>query len=163
MPIPSDPGAMPAMVESSPMLPGLSPVHGKPIVARFDGGHLSSDGGLLALREIEQRLGMARRFAACIGDPRGLNLVIAQSSTGTRHTSPMPSRIYALVDNSCHRRCSRTPRHSPGSTSASPAISCGIRPPQPPVGAENSTSAAQEPPHDQVLEVFIHRVVLSNN
>jgi hypothetical protein len=61
---------MPATVESSPMLPGLSPVHGKPIVARFDGGHLSSDGGLLALREIERRLGMARRFAACIGDPR---------------------------------------------------------------------------------------------
>jgi hypothetical protein len=50
---------MPAKVESTASLPGLSPAAGKPIVARFDGGCLSSDGGLLALREIEQRLGSA--------------------------------------------------------------------------------------------------------
>jgi hypothetical protein len=48
----------------------LSPVAGKPIVVRFDGGLLSSDGGLLALREIEQRLGIAARVAGCITDPR---------------------------------------------------------------------------------------------
>jgi len=62
--------AMPATVESTPFLPGLSPVCGKPIVARFDAAHMSSDGGLLALREVEQRLGIAQRLAACIGDPR---------------------------------------------------------------------------------------------
>jgi hypothetical protein len=62
--------AMPATVESTPFLPGLSPVCGKPIVARFDAAHISSDGGLLALREVEQRLGIAQRLAACIGDPR---------------------------------------------------------------------------------------------
>jgi len=62
--------AMPATVESTPFLPGLSPVGGKPIVARFDAAHMSSDGGLLALREVEQRLGIARRLAACICDPR---------------------------------------------------------------------------------------------
>src|ERR1700720_1244869 len=39
--------AMPACAEISPMLRGLSPVGGKPIVARFDPGHLCSDGGLL--------------------------------------------------------------------------------------------------------------------
>ena len=61
---------MPAKVEATPPLPGLSPVGGKPIVARFDGGQLSSDGGLLALREVEQRLGIADRLAACIDDPR---------------------------------------------------------------------------------------------
>ena len=38
------------MVDSTPLLPGLSPVQGKVIVARFDGGRLSSEGGLLALR-----------------------------------------------------------------------------------------------------------------
>ncbi len=47
---------MPAKVVSTPALPGLSPVGGKPVIARFDGGHLSSDGGLLVLREVEQRL-----------------------------------------------------------------------------------------------------------
>jgi hypothetical protein len=61
---------MPATVEITPLLPGLSPVCGKPIVARFDTMHLCSDGGLLALREIENRLGIAQRLAACIDDPR---------------------------------------------------------------------------------------------
>jgi hypothetical protein len=51
-------------------LPGLSPVSGKTIVAKFDGGLLSSDGGILMLREIEQRLRVADRMAACIKDPR---------------------------------------------------------------------------------------------
>jgi hypothetical protein len=51
-------------------LPGLSPVCGKPVIARFDGGHLSSDGGVLVLREIEQRMGVAERLAGCIDDPR---------------------------------------------------------------------------------------------
>ena len=61
---------MPARVESTSPLPGLSPVRGKPLIARFDGGQLSSDGGLLALREVERRLGIAGRLAACIDDPR---------------------------------------------------------------------------------------------
>ena len=51
-------------------LPGLSPVAGKAVVVKFDGGLLSSDGGVLALREVEKRLRVADRFAACIKDPR---------------------------------------------------------------------------------------------
>ena len=51
-------------------LPGLSPVAGKRVVVNFDGGLLSSDGGLLALREVEQRLRVADRMAACLVDPR---------------------------------------------------------------------------------------------
>src|SRR5208283_1217732 len=43
---------------------------GKSVVAKFDGGRLSSDGGILVLREIEQRLRVADRLAACIEDPR---------------------------------------------------------------------------------------------
>ena len=61
---------MPAGSEIAPMLPGLSPLGGRPIEARFDDALASSDGGLLLLREVEQRLGMARRMAACIRDPR---------------------------------------------------------------------------------------------
>ena len=61
---------MPVTVEATPPLAGLSPVGGKPLIARFDGGQLSSDGGLLALREIERRLGITDRLAACIDDPR---------------------------------------------------------------------------------------------
>jgi hypothetical protein len=58
------------MVASTPLLPGLSPVQGKAIAARFDGGRLSSEGGLLALREIERRLGVGDRLAGCLKDPR---------------------------------------------------------------------------------------------
>ena len=61
---------MPAKVESTSPLPGLSPVAGKPLIARFDGGQLSSDGGLPALREVERRLGVTERLAACLDDPR---------------------------------------------------------------------------------------------
>src|SRR3954471_7518065 len=64
------PEPMPVKVETTPPLPGLSPVAGKAIVARFDGGQLSSDAGVLVLREVEERLGIAERLAACIDDPR---------------------------------------------------------------------------------------------
>ena len=61
---------MPVKVETTPPLSGLSPVAGKAIIARFDGGQISSDAGVLVLREVEQRLGVAECLAACIDDPR---------------------------------------------------------------------------------------------
>ena len=67
---------MPVKVEPTLMLPGLSPVGGKAIEARFDGACMSSDGGLLALREVEQRLAIASRLAGCIRDPRDPSRVI---------------------------------------------------------------------------------------
>ena len=51
-------------------LPGLSPVSGKAVVAKFDGGLLSSDGRALTILEVEQRLRVAERFAACLKDTR---------------------------------------------------------------------------------------------
>ncbi len=60
----------PAMRETTGLLPGLSPVAGKPVHATFDGGRLTSDAGVLVLAEIERRLGLAERLAACIDDPR---------------------------------------------------------------------------------------------
>ncbi|HKK22568.1 MAG TPA: IS1380 family transposase [Pseudohaliea sp.] len=61
---------MPASVDATPPLPGLSPVADKALIARFDGGQLSSDAGVLTLREVERRLGVAERLAGCIPDPR---------------------------------------------------------------------------------------------
>ena len=66
------------MVDLTPFLPGLSPVQGKAVVARFDGGRLSSEGGLLALREIERRLGVSERLASCLVDPRAPERVVHQ-------------------------------------------------------------------------------------
>ena len=42
-------------------LPGLSPFSGKSVVAAFDGGLLSSDGGVLVLREAERFFVSRRR------------------------------------------------------------------------------------------------------
>ena len=57
------------------LLPGLSPVCGKRVVARFDGGRMSSDGGVVLLREAERRLGVAGRLASCLNDPRAPELI----------------------------------------------------------------------------------------
>ena len=42
----------------------------KKVSAAFDGGRLSSDGGVLLLVQAERRMGMAARLAGCIADPR---------------------------------------------------------------------------------------------
>ena len=58
---------MPVKVESTPMLPGLSQVGSTTIEARFDAACMSSDGGLLALREIEQRNDRDTPYGLCPG------------------------------------------------------------------------------------------------
>ena len=57
-------------------LEGLSAVRGKPVIARFDGGIVSSDSGVLALAEVDQRLRVAERVARCIHDPRSPEQVV---------------------------------------------------------------------------------------
>lgn len=43
------------------------------VVARFDGGAITSDAGALLLRETDQRIDLLRRFAACFEDRRDPN------------------------------------------------------------------------------------------
>src|SRR4051812_7057480 len=64
------------MNHSTLPLPGLSPVAGKTVLARFDGGLLSSDAGVLALREVDRQLRVAERLASCIDDPRSQDQVV---------------------------------------------------------------------------------------
>src|SRR3954452_1053334 len=45
------------------------------VLADFDGGAISSDGGALLLRETEARTGIIRQFAACFTDHRNTDLV----------------------------------------------------------------------------------------
>ena len=58
------------MQEHTGYLPGLSPIEGKQVQAAFDGGMLSSDAGVLLLREVERKLGIAGRLGACLPDGR---------------------------------------------------------------------------------------------
>src|SRR5574341_347528 len=43
---------------------------GRELVWRFDGGDITSDNGVLALKKLEERMGILRRFAACFEDYR---------------------------------------------------------------------------------------------
>jgi hypothetical protein len=45
------------------------------VIGRFDGGTITSDGGALLLREVEQRTGVLRQFAACFTDHRDPELI----------------------------------------------------------------------------------------
>jgi hypothetical protein len=49
-------------------LPGLSPIASKPLAATFDGGCLSSDGGVVVLREVARKLGLAEVIASLLPD-----------------------------------------------------------------------------------------------
>lgn len=48
---------------------------GRELVWRFDGGDITSDGGALILRQLEERTGIVRRFAACFTDYRRPDLI----------------------------------------------------------------------------------------
>jgi hypothetical protein len=52
--------------------PMLGPRH---VLADFDGGDISSDGGALLLRKVEQLTGVIRQFAACFTDHRDPDLI----------------------------------------------------------------------------------------
>ena len=79
------------MDETIPYLPGLSPVGGKELCARFDGGRLSSDGGVLLLREIERRLGIAELLACRVTDERD------PASTTHSYADMIRARLFAIA------------------------------------------------------------------
>ena len=53
----------------------FQPLGSRDVVARFDGGDITSDAGGLLLRKVEQRTGIVRQFAACFQDRRKPELV----------------------------------------------------------------------------------------
>ena len=56
--------------ETTPINLDLFPVSGKPVELSFTGDQISSDGGLLLLREVENQLGLIDRICTCITDNR---------------------------------------------------------------------------------------------
>src|SRR5206468_7549046 len=67
--------ATPAMSEDNLLPFAFPPVQRKKVVAAFDGGRLTSDGGVMLLAAAERRLGIVDKLAALISDPRDPNLV----------------------------------------------------------------------------------------
>ena len=58
------------MAEDNPLPFALPAVCRKKVNVAFDGGRLSSDGGVLLLGEVERRLGVAAVLAGCLMDRR---------------------------------------------------------------------------------------------
>lgn len=58
------------MTECTPKALQFSSLCRKKILANFNGGHLTSDGGALLLREVERRTGLIGALADCVTDPR---------------------------------------------------------------------------------------------
>ena len=79
------------LTETIPYLPGLSPVAGKGLCARFGGGRLSSYGGVLLLREIENGLGLAGRLSSCMTDERD------PASTTHTYAEMIRARLFAIA------------------------------------------------------------------
>ena len=63
----------------------------KKIAVDFSGGYVSSDGGLLLLREVDRRLGLTRRIAGLLKDSRDQSKVIHSMQTMLRQ------RVYGLA------------------------------------------------------------------
>jgi hypothetical protein len=70
---------------------GFKALGGREIVARFDGGTISSDGGAFLLRETDQRLNLIPRLSECFLDGRNQSLV--EHSIGEM----LSQRIYGLA------------------------------------------------------------------
>jgi len=58
------------MTDATPFLPGLSPLRRKPLTAAQDAGNLTSNGGLIVLRESALRSGVAAVVADAVPDTR---------------------------------------------------------------------------------------------
>ena len=54
---------------------GFHPLQTREVVAQFDGGRITTDGGALLLREVERRTGIIRQFAGCFTDHRDPDLI----------------------------------------------------------------------------------------
>jgi Transposase DDE domain group 1 len=67
--------------ECSPALFEFAPVEGRRVVARFDGGAITSDAGALLLGQTDDAIRLTERFAACFTDRRTPGLVEHQVET----------------------------------------------------------------------------------
>jgi hypothetical protein len=83
-------------------------IHRRKVTAAFDGGRLTSDGGVLLLAQAERRLDVAGQLARCIADPRDPSRVIHSLDSILR------TRILAIACGYEDADDLDTLRHDPG-------------------------------------------------
>lgn len=79
----------PIAANPTPFLPGLSPVAGKQLTAARDAGNLSSNGGVLLLREAALGLGLAQVIAGPLADLETRNPLLITHTTAEMVTARM--------------------------------------------------------------------------
>src|SRR2546426_5295312 len=103
------------------------PLSQRDVVARFDGGSITSDGGGLLLREVERRTGILRQFSACFTDHR--NPLFIEHSV----LELVGQRVYGLAlgyeDLNDHDDLRRDPL--PGTFGGEGGPTGALRPPEP--------------------------------
>ena len=77
--------------ECTPTLFAFEAVERKAVVACFDGGTITSNGGALLLGQVDRGLGLVHRFAACFTDRRDPRFVEHRVET------LVGQRIFALA------------------------------------------------------------------
>jgi len=77
------------------------------VVARFDGGNITSDGGAILLRQVEEHVGVIRQFAGCFSDHRDAGRI--------EHTLEhlLAQRLYGLALGNEDLNDHDTLRHDP--------------------------------------------------
>src|SRR6516165_9305773 len=70
----SNPSSQPSVC-SGPLLFSFNDLGSRQVVADFSAGYLSSDGGMLLLRQIDEGLGISRSLARCFYDARNPLLI----------------------------------------------------------------------------------------
>lgn len=85
------PQATPAMNDDIASPFGFPAVGRKKITAAFDGGRLTSDGGVLLLAQAEREMGICQQLAACIADRRDPSRVVHKLDDILR------TRIFAIA------------------------------------------------------------------
>jgi hypothetical protein len=64
------------MIDDSVVAFGFPAICRKKVTAAFDGGRLTSDGGVLLLAQAERKMQICKQLAACIADPRDPSRVV---------------------------------------------------------------------------------------
>jgi len=82
---------MAAMTDNTIPAFSFPAVEGKKVTAAFDGGRITSDGGVMLLAMAERRLGVAERLARCIPDRRDFSRIVHTL------TDMIRARVFAIA------------------------------------------------------------------
>ena len=118
------PQATPAKIGDSAAPISFPAVGRKKVTAAFDGGRLTSDGGVLLLARAERAMGICAQLAACIADRRDparvthklddiLRARIVAMKTRTTSTRCVTIRAFAWRSANCPDRAQDLPANRP--------------------------------------------------